>query len=443
MSSEGILSRDNKVISDALKIRFFPITVKSAKGVYIIDHQDKQYLDLSAGWAVANIGYGHERIASKLQEQYQKLSFTTQLTAPEQNMIELAEQLISITPGDFIKKVWFGHSGSDANDCIAKLVPLAQKKSRMVSFMGGYHGQTMGSLSLSGHMAQSKFIGSANVVKVPYPNPYRPPFGETNNLTQQIVQYIENEVFTTVCPPEDTAGIIVEGIQSDGGLIVPPDNFLPELHRLCKRHNMYLIVDEVKVGLGRTGKWFSFEHQKVIPDAVVIGKPLGGGLPISSVIARQEILDAGVATHMFTASGNPVCASAALETLSIIKDEELINNAKEVGHYFIEQLHGLKAKYEIIGDVRGRGLAIGIELVEDRHSKAPAPEKTAAICYRAYELGLLVFYVGIHSNVIEITPPLSIKKTNVDLAISILDQAFKDLEEKTINLDKVRQYAGW
>jgi 4-aminobutyrate aminotransferase len=443
MSSKELLARDQKVISDALKIRFFPITVKSARGVHIIDHNDKHYLDLSAGWGVANIGYGHDRIALKLHEQYNNLSFTTQLTAPEQNMIELAEKLVTITPGDFNKKVWFGHSGSDANDCIAKLVPMAQKKARMVSFMGGYHGQTMGSLSLSGHTAQAKFIGGANVVKVPYPNPYRPPFGETNNLTKQVIQYIEHEVFSTVCPPGDTAGIIVEGIQSDGGLIVPPDNFLPELQNLCKKYNIYLIMDEVKIGLGRTGEWFSFIHQHITPDAIVIGKPLGGGLPISSVIARQEILDAGTATHMFTASGNPLCAAAALETLSIIEEEKLIDNARKIGNYFMLQLQELKAKYENIGDIRGRGLAIGIELVEDRQSKAPATEKTAAVCYRAYELGLLVFYVGIYSNVIEITPPLTITKAHVDTAISILDHAFKDLEENNIDLQKVKQYAGW
>jgi 4-aminobutyrate aminotransferase len=441
--SKLFLDVDNEVIANSLKIRFYPISVKGAKGTKIIGQNGKEYLDITAGWAVAGIGYGHQRVSRKIKEQYDTLSFTSQLSIPETSMVSLAEKLIKITPGDFSKKVWFGHSGSDANDCIAKLVPLEKNRTRMISFMGSYHGQTMGSLSLSGHPAQARFIGSGNVVKIPYPNPYRPPFGETHRLAEQIIQYLEHEVFKTICPPEETAGIIIEGIQSDGGLIVPPADFLPRLEKLCNQYGIHLIFDEVKVGLGRTGKWFSFDHYGVIPDAVVLGKSLGGGLPISAVVGRKEILDVSTGIHMFTLSGNPICSAAALETLNIMEDERLKENAKITGEYFMNLLKDLQEKYEWIGDIRGKGLAIGIEMVEDRSSKTPAAEKTAAICYRCYELGLLVFYVGIHSNVIEITPPLTITKEDIDLAISILDQAFIDLEQQKINMDLVKQYAGW
>ncbi|MFD4820685.1 aspartate aminotransferase family protein [Peribacillus butanolivorans] len=288
-----------------------------------------------------------------------------------------------------------------------------------------------------------KFFGSGNVVKTPYPNPYRPPFGETDRLTDQVIEYLEKEVFKTICPPEDTAGIIIEGIQSDGGLIVPPEDFLPRLEEICRRYDINLIFDEVKVGLGRTGKWFSFDHSRVVPDAVVLGKSLGGGLPISSVVARKEILDVGTGIHMFTTSGNPVSCAASLENIQIIEDESLIEKAKKNGNYFKSLLNELQKKYECIGDMRGKGLAIGVELVAEREAKIPAAEKTAAICYRCYELGLLCFYVGIHNNVIEITPPLTITKQEIDLAISILDQAFLDLEKKNINMDLVKEYAGW
>ncbi|WP_066301346.1 aspartate aminotransferase family protein [Bacillus sp. FJAT-29937] len=437
------LTAEDQVIANSLKIRFYPIAVQSAKGTRITDQFGKEYIDLAAGWAVANIGYGHPRVSSKIKEKYDSLSFTSQLSAPEETMVSLAQKLIEITPGDFSKKVWFGHSGSDANDCIAKLIPLEKKRSRMISFMGSYHGQTMGSLSLSGHPAQAGFIGSGNVAKIPFPNTYRPPFGETNRLTDQVIDYIEQEVFKTICPPEHTAGIIMEGIQSDGGLLVPPDDFLPRLEELCSRYDISLIFDEVKVGLGRTGKWFSFEHSGVVPDAVVLGKSLGAGLPISAVVARKEILDIGTAIHMFTTSGNPVCSTAALENIGVIEDEQLVENARVNGDYFMQHLKELQKKYEWIGDIRGKGLAIGVELVEDRITKTPAAEKTAAICYRAYELGLLVFYVGIHSNVIEITPPLTITKEEIDLAISILDQAFSDMEQGHINMDLVKEYAGW
>ncbi|PLS16089.1 aspartate aminotransferase family protein [Bacillus sp. M6-12] len=441
--SKHFLETENKVIADSLKIRFYPIAVKSAKGTRITDQVGKEYLDLAAGWAVAGIGYGHQRVSNKIKEQYETLSFTSQLSAPEPAMVSLAQKLLDITPGDFAKKVWFGHSGSDANDCIAKLVPLEKNRSRMISFMGSYHGQTMGSLSLSGHPAQSRFIGSGNVVKIPYPNPYRPLFGDTGRLTDQVIDYLKNEVFKTVSPPEDTAGIIIEGIQSDGGLIVPPADFLPRLQDICRGYGINLIFDEVKVGLGRTGKWFSFDHHHIVPDAVVLGKSLGGGLPISAVVARKEILDVGSGIHLFTTSGNPVSSTASLETIKIIEDEKLIDNARDNGQYFMNLLKQLQEKYECIGDVRGKGLAIGVELVEDRITKTPSAEKTAAICYRCYELGILVFYVGIHSNVIEITPPLTITKQDIDLAISVLDKAFSDLEEQLINMDRVKEYAGW
>lgn len=434
---------EDQVIADCLKIRFYPISVKNAKGTRITDMSGKEYLDLAAGWAVANIGYGHPRVSNKIKEKYDTLSFTSQLSAPEQTMVSLAQKLMEISPGDFHKKVWFGHSGSDANDCIAKLVPLEKNRSRMISFMGAYHGQTMGSLSLSGHPAQSGFIGSGNVVKIPYPNPYRPPFGKTERLSEQVMDYLEQEVFKTICPPEHTAGIIIEGIQSDGGLIVPPKDFLPRLEELCRKYDINLIFDEVKVGLGRTGKWFSFDHSNVIPDAIVLGKSLGAGLPISAVVAKKEILDIGTGIHMFTTSGNPVCSAASLENLQIIEDEKLIENAGANGDYFMSLLKELQNKYEWIGDIRGKGLAIGVELVEDRETKIPAAEKTAAICYRCYELGLLAFYVGIHSNVIEITPPLTITKKEIDLAVSILDQSFSDLENQRINMNLVKEYAGW
>lgn len=443
MNNQRLLERDQKFVADSLKIRFYPIAIKEGKGSTLVDYNGKEYLDISAGWAVANIGYGNKKMAHAIKEQYEQMSFASSVTLPDEPMVNLAEKLTQIVPGDFAKKVWFGMSGSDANDCIFKLIPFSKKRARMLSFMGAYHGQTMGSLSLSGHTAQARFVSGANVVKVPYPNPYRPPFGSAEHVSDQVIDYIENEVFTTISPADDTAGIIIEAIQSDGGVIIPPDDFLPKLRALCDRHGIYLIVDEVKVGLGRTGKWFAFEHSGIVADAVSIAKPLGGGLPISAVVARKEILDGEYALNLFTASGNSVSAKAALTNLTIIEQEISMDEVTEKGEYFKEQLLQLQAKHDIIGDVRGRGLVLGIELVEDPVTKQPAAEQTSAICYRAYELGLIVFYVGIHGNVIEITPPLIITKEEIDRAVAILDQAFTDLKEGKINMAEVRKYAGW
>ncbi len=442
MEQTELLAKDDAFIAEALKLRFHPMTVKSAEGCQLQDSNGKCYLDLTAGWAVANVGYGRKSIAEKIKQQYEELSFTTQLSAPSETMIQLAEKLIDLTPGDFDKKVWFGHSGSDANDLISKFVPVATGRSKMISFMGAYHGQTMGASSLSGHSAQAKFEGRGNVVKIPYPNLYRPFSGISENLTEQSLHFL-NEVFQTICPAEDTAGIILEAVQSDGGMIFPPVEFLRALREICDTHGIYLIFDEVKVGMGRTGKWFSFEHAEIVPDAVVLGKALGAGLPISAVVGRKELLDCVSAGHLFTASGNPISTAAALEGIRIIEEEQLLANAEKQGNLFINELKKLAEKYECIGDIRGKGLAIGVEIVEDRMTKKPATLKTAALCYRAYELGLLVYNVGIHGNVLEITPPLSMNSEEVVDSLQLLSQAFMDVEAGNIDLEEVKQYSGW
>ncbi len=418
------------------------MTVKSAKGCSITDLNGKNYLDLTAGWAVANVGYGRKSIAESIYQQYLNLSFTTQLSAPSETMIELAEKLIEIVPGNFEKKVWFGHSGSDANDLISKFIPVASGRSKIISFMGSYHGQTMGASSLSGHSAQSKFEGRGNVVKIPYPNLYRPFSGISDGLTEQILHFL-NEVFATICPAEDTAGIIIEAIQSDGGMILPPKEFLLGLRKVCDQYGIYLILDEVKVGMGRTGKWFSFEHAGIIPDVVVLGKSLGAGLPISAVVGRKEILDCVGAGHMFTTSGNPVSTCAALENIRILEDEQLLSNAEQQGVRFMEGLKLLQKKFTCIGDVRGKGLAIGIEIVEDQRNKKPDALKTAALCYRSYELGLLIYNVGIYGNVLEITPPLTISSQEIQHALIILEQVFMDIETGSFDTNKVLEFAGW
>ncbi|PXW88109.1 aminotransferase class III [Pseudogracilibacillus auburnensis] len=229
MQNDKWLQKDDQYVADSLKIRFYPVAIQEGKGSKVVDFDGREFLDISAGWAVANIGYGNEKMAKRLKEQYEKLSFSSNITIPDEQMITLSKKLTEIVPGSFEKKVWYGMSGSDANDCIAKLVPYSKKRPRMLSFMGAYHGQTMGSLSLSGHTAQARFISGANVVKVPFSNPYRPLFGSGENVTKQIIDFIEHEVFTTICPPDDTAGIIVEAIQSDGGVIIPPDDFCQNL----------------------------------------------------------------------------------------------------------------------------------------------------------------------------------------------------------------------
>jgi 4-aminobutyrate aminotransferase len=261
------------------------------------------------------------------------------------------------------------------------------------------------------------------------------------DCAEKAIRFLEDYIFQTICPPDDVAGIIVEAVQSDGGDIVPPPEFLPMLADVCRRHNIYLVIDEVKVGMGRTGKMFAFEHAGVTPDVVILGKSLGGGLPLSAVVARREILDVGFA--LFTTTGNALSCTAGLATIEAIEQDGLVENAGRVGAYLQQQLRQLQDKHALIGDVRGVGMIQGVELVRDRATKEPAATETAKVAYRAFELGLLVFYVGMYSNVLEITPPLIMTEAEVDEGVAILDQALADVAAGLVSDEHVARFAGW
>jgi 4-aminobutyrate aminotransferase len=313
----------------------------------------------------------------------------------------------------------------------------------MISFIGGYHGQTGGSAGLSGHTAQAKAGGGANVVKIPYPDPYRPVLGADRDPSDAVLDYLENYILRTICPPEDTAGIIVEPVQSDGGDIVPPPGFLKGLERICRRHGIMLLIDEVKIGFGRSGRMFAFEHFGVEPDAVSLGKSMGAGIPISAVVGRRELLDVAPAINMYTMAGNPVACAAALANLDEMDEHGLIGRAGSTGAYLLGRLRELAGRHPLVGDVRGLGMMLGLETVRDRATREPADREMAKIVYRAFELGLVVFYGGIYSNVMEITPPLIMTQAEVDEGVSILDQAIGEVEEGKISDEVLGDYAGW
>lgn len=442
--AEAVYNRDDKYIGAVLKIRQFPLVAEKTEDCRIVDPNGKEYLDFTASWGVANTGYGHPAIRQAIKDQLDLNSFTTLTSILNEPSVALAEQLTQKVPGGKEKKVFFGLSGSDANDCAAKLAPLYTGRPRLISFFGAYHGQTMGSLAVSGHTAQAKFIGGGHVVKVPYPYCYRCPFDkDSDDCNCFCVDFIEKNVFSSISPPEDTAAIFAEAIQCDGGDIVPPPGYFQRLQNLCKKHNILLIMDEVKIGVGRTGKFFGFEHFDVEPDVVIFGKPIASGMPLSGVIADQDFLDCITAGHLFTTAGNPVSAAAGLATLQVIEDEKLIDKAADSGEYFLKRLKELQESYNLIGDVRGRGLVIGVELVRDRKTKEPADVEAAKICYSAFNKGLAVFYVGLYSNVLEIMPPLTITKADIDIGIDILEASMKDVLEGNVSDEEIARFAGW
>ena len=439
---DDYLTRDEALIADVTKLRFFPLAVERGEGCRLFDVEGREYLDFTAGWALANTGYSHPGVRRAVTEQLERSTFSSLISGMHAPALELAAKLTALTPGDFPKKVWFGLSGSDANETVARLLPQATGRRRLVSFIGSYHGATATTMAMSAHIAMADTIGGGHVLKVPYPHPYRPPFGEDPaESAARAVGFLEDYLFKTICPPDDVGGIIVEAVQSDGGDVVPPTDFLPRLETLCRRHGIYLILDEVKVGMGRTGCMFAFEHAGVTPDVVILGKSLGGGLPLSAVVARRELLDTGFA--LFTATGNAVSCAAGLATIEAIEQEALVDNARRVGDHLHARLRDLQTRHPLIGDVRGQGMIQGVELVSDRAAKAPAPAATAKVALRAFELGLLVFYVGMFSNVLEITPPLIMTTAEVDAGVAILDQALADVAAGKVSDEAVARYSGW
>jgi 4-aminobutyrate aminotransferase len=441
---DQIYELDAGLIADAIKLRFFPFAAESGEGCRLRDVEGKEYLDFTAGWAVANTGYSHPDVKQAVIEQLNRMTFAGLISVMHQPALQLAERLVELVPGDFRKKVWFGLSGSDASETVGRLLPLATGKRRMVSFIGAYHGSTAASMAMSAHIAQTQFIGGGHVVKVPYPNAYRCPFGDdVGDCAERVIHFLEDYIFKTICPPGDVAGIIVEAVQSDAGDIVPPSHFLPMLEDVCRRHDIYLVIDDVKVGMGRTGEMFSFQHFNVTPDVVILGKSLGGGLPLSAVVARQEILDVGPALALFTTTGNALSCTAGLATVEAIERDGLVENARRIGAYLHGGLRDLQDKHSLVGDVRGLGMIQGMELVRDPDTKEPASLEAAKVVYRAFELGLLVFYVGMFSNVLEITPPLILTEAEADEGVAILDQALSDVEAGKVSDEAVARYAGW
>ena len=439
--SRNLIDRDAKFIAEIEKIRFFPVAPIGGDGCYIIEENGRRLLDFSGSWGAAGLGYSHPAITQAIQQASKSMASASLLSYASEPAIALAEELISIVPGNIPRKVWFGHSGSDANDMIVRLLEAATGRKRFISFYGAYHGGVSGSMSVSGHSSQMHSPKREGVVYLSYPNPYRTELED--NSPENILKKLD-KLFNTTCPPKEVAAVFIEPIQSDGGVIVPPSGFMKSLEQRCREHEILIVVDEVKVGLGRSGLMHAFEHDGLTPDIITFGKALGGGLPLSAVVGPAEIMDFAPAFSIMTTSGNPVSVSAGRTVLKTIQNENLISNANIVGKNLQEGFRQLANKHELIGDVRGRGLAIGVELVKNRHqNKKAAKLETAKIVYRAYELGLVIFYVGMESNVLELTPPLIMNENESKLGLEILNQAFTDVSNGLVPDSTIEKYKGW
>ena len=438
MPANSLHARDTGAISDLQKLRFFPQEVSRGEGCYLYDSDGRGYLDLSAGWGAASLGYAHPDWVARVHAALLNQAGATLLSSAVAPAVELAERLLAMTPGRADRRVWLGHSGSDANETVARAVAAATGRPRIMSFTGAYHGGTQGSMAVSAHPVQSHATRDTGLTSVPYPDTFRPFDGDASGGA--LLDHIETLLRTT-CPGDEVAAFFIEPIQSDGGLLVPPPGFLKRLGEICARHGILTVCDEVKVGLGRTGKLHAFEHDDWTPDILVFGKGLGGGLPVSAVVGPATILNHATAFAMQTTHGNPISASAALGVLDLIERDGLAANAARTGAHLMEALKTTLKGNAHVGDIRGRGLVIGIELVGRDGSAAPQLARRAV--YRAWELGLIAYYVGAGSNVIELTPPLILNKADADLGAARLGQAIADACAGRVDDAAIAAFQGW
>lgn len=435
--THDLYSRDAAAIGNLQKLRFFPLAIAGGKGARLVEEGGRELLDFSGAWGAASLGYGHPAIVEAVSGAVANPAGASILSGSNAPAVTLAERLLETFPDRGKHKVWFGHSGSDANEAAYRAITRATGRSGVVAFVGAYHGCTVGSMAFSGHSVQADAAKADGLILLPYPDPYRPYEGDPTGDT---VLTLFREKLAAL-PAGAVAAAFIEPIQSDGGLIVPPDGFLRKFADICRAHGILVVCDEVKVGLGRSGRLHCFEHEGFVPDILVLGKGLGGGLPLSAVIAPAEILDCASAFAMQTLHGNPISAAAGIAVLQTIHREGLAAAAERKGKLLRERLAGLAERHPLIGDIRGRGLACGVELVRDRNTRQPARMETAKLIYRAYELGLVLYYVGLNGNVLEITPPLTVSEDEIHQAVDLLDKAFS--ESSTVSDEVISGFAGW
>ena len=434
----SVAARDEAAIAKILTLRFNPLVAKSGAGAYLMDEDGRRILDLSASATAASLGYGHPAVVEAVTRAAQNMAGASLLMYPNEDAVALAETLLEVTPGAGERRVWFGHSGSDANDMVMRLASAATGRSRFISFIGSYHGCLSGSMSVSGHTAMTHTLPRPGLVLLPYPDPYRPRYS-----ADDVLGLLDYQLETT-CPPGQVAAVFIEPVMSDGGLIVPPPGFLAALEARCRAHGILVVLDEVKVGLGRSGLMHAFQHEGLNPDLVVFGKGLGGGLPISAVVGPAALMDHAPAFAMQTTAGNPVCAAAGRAVLETVVGQNLAAHAGAMGEGLASGFRKLADKHEMIGDVRGRGLAIGIDLVTDREKRTPVPAKTTAkVIYRAYELGASFIYVGLEANVLEITPPLNISEAEAAEGLDIIDRALAEVAAGLVPDEAVARFMNW
>ncbi len=427
--AKKIVELDEKYLVKSTKS--LPIVARRAAGVFVEDVDDNVYLDFASGISVVNMGHVHPEITARVQQQLHKLWHFAGTDYYYKEQVDAAKALTEITPGKFGKKVFFTNSGTESNEAAIKIAKAYTKRQQFVAFIGGFHGRTQGALSFTASRAihhKGLFPSMPGVEHVPFPNPYRNPFGidgyeNPDELTSRTLDFIEKYVFPTYTPPENIAAFLAEPIQGEGGYIVPPMNFYRKLKKLLDEHGIILIMDEVQTGFGRTGKFFASEHFGVEPEVMSLAKSIASGIPMGAIVVKNELDFPEFGLHSNTFGGNVLASVACIATIEAMKKERAVENSEKMGKVLRKRLVELQEKFPQIGDVRGLGLMQAIDFVKDHKTKEPDTKLRDRVEYTAFQNGLLLLSTGLSA--IRIIPPLIVNESQIDMGVEALEKGIK------------------
>jgi len=428
-NAKDIIARDSQFVSPSYT-RGYPLVAKRGRGAVIEDVDGNLFLDFAAGIAVVSTGHCHPRVVEAIQKQAAELIHISCTDFYYEGIADLAQRLSDIAPGKEAKKVYFGNSGTEAIEAAIKLARYHTRRDKIIAFHGCFHGRTMGALSLTASKAvQRKGFGAllSGVFHIPYPNSYRCPYGNPSPCTcVESAEYLEQEIFKRMVDPGEVAAVFIEPIQGEGGYLPASKEFLLELQRICREHGILLVCDEVQSGMGRTGKWWASDHAGIEPDILCVAKGIASGMPLSATIARASLMDWKPGAHASTFGGNPVSVAAAIATMDLL-ESQYIENSRRVGEFMMQRMKDWPLQHRIVGDVRGKGLMIGVEIVRDQKTKERAGDLREAIVDLAFEKGLLLLGAG--ENTVRIAPPLVIDEEQAAFAVRTLDDCIGEIEK--------------
>jgi 4-aminobutyrate aminotransferase len=426
--AKQLVDRDHHVVSPSYT-RDYPLVAKTGRGATVEDVDGNTFLDFAAGIAVVATGHCHPEVVAAIQKQAAELIHMSGTDFYYPNLVDLAEKLASLTPGKGAKRVYFGNSGAEAIEAAIKLVKFHTKRDKLIAFHGAFHGRTMGALSLTASRAvQRKGFGTllSGVFHMPFPDTYRGTYGiRPEHASADCLSYLENELFRRRVDPDEVAGIFIEPIQGEGGYLPAPPEFLQGLQRICRKHGILLVADEVQSGMGRTGKWWASDHAGIEPDIICTAKGIASGMPLSAIIARADVMNWTPGAHASTFGGNPVCIAASLATLDLL-ERSYIANAARMGEFIMRQTADWTERHKIVGQVRGKGLMIGIEFVRDQKTKERAGDLRNRIVQMAFHKGLLV--LGSGDTTLRLCPPLLVDEEQISFALRTLDGIITEVE---------------